>query len=406
MNLMIVSHSGGSPYHGPNMRSYYMARVFVKEGCKVQIVSSSFFHKYFCAPKFDDAFMFQEIDDIDYCWIKTLRYRKRGIRQVFNQLDFVKNCFMNSKKIVRQAPDAVIASSPHPFVSYFGKYMASKHGAKFVYEIRDLWPLAMKELGGFSNLHPYIAALKSAEKFSVKNADMVVSVKQGDFEYLSDEYNLAKNRFAYIPNGLDGASWTLNEIPNRFVSRLPTEKFLIGFVGALSAAYDIAALISAAEKLSKIDANIHFVIAGSGQELTKYKSICRRKGLKNIDFLGYIETKYVPKLLQYFDLCYIGLKKARVYEYGMSANKIFEYMIAEKPILASYYTKYDPIGYAKCGITVSPGNVDDIVAGVLSMRKKSKTELDKLGKNGKKYFFEQHDFRVLGKRYLELLRTL
>ena len=107
MNLMIVTHSGGSPYHGPNMRSYYMARVFVKEGCKVQIITSSFFHKYFYAPEFNDAFLFQKIDDIDYCWIKTLRYRKRGIRQVFNQLDFVKNCFMNSKKIVRQAPDAI-----------------------------------------------------------------------------------------------------------------------------------------------------------------------------------------------------------------------------------------------------------------------------------------------------------
>jgi glycosyltransferase involved in cell wall biosynthesis len=350
--------------------------------------------------------LFQEIDGIDYCWIKALTYRKRGIMQVFNQLDFVKNCFLNSKKIVRKPPDAVIASSPHPFVSYFGKHLANKYGAKFVYEIRDLWPLAIKEMGGFSDFHPYILALKSVEKFSVKNADLVVSVKQGDFEYLNDEYNLDKNKFAYIPNGLDVASWTFSEIPDRILSQVPTEKFIIGYVGALSAAYDIGALISAAEKLSKIDSAIHFVIAGSGQELEKYKLICREKSLKNLSFLGYIETKYVPNLLRYFNLCYIGLKKVRVYEYGISANKIFEYMIAGKPILASYSTKYDPVVSAKCGISVSPENVDEIVAGVISMKKKSRAELDKLGQNGRKYFFKEHDFRILGKRYLELLRKL
>ena len=81
-------------------------------------------------------------------------------------------------------------------------------------------------------------------------------------------------------------------------------------------------------------------------------------------------------------------------------------MIAGKPILASYSTKYDPVVSAKCGMTVPPGNVDDLVGGILSMRKKSIAELDTLGQNGRKYFFEKHDFKILGKRYLELIRTL
>ena len=57
------------------------------------------------------------------------------------------------------APDAIVVSSPSLFPVLPAKVWSRKFGARLVFEVRDVWPLTLQELGGLSTLHPLIAVI-------------------------------------------------------------------------------------------------------------------------------------------------------------------------------------------------------------------------------------------------------
>ena len=120
--ILVVTHAGGSPYHGPNMRWYNLGLSLKSIGIETNIVSSSYFHKYYVQPALSDVHKQEIIDGIEYNWLKTNTYRVGSIFQIFNQLLFVYRCFTNINNITSTIPDLVVASSPHPFVIFPAKY--------------------------------------------------------------------------------------------------------------------------------------------------------------------------------------------------------------------------------------------------------------------------------------------
>ena len=126
MKCFVISHSGGSPYHGPNMRWYYLGRSLKFHGVETVIISSSYFHKYFSPPKFEGNEKIEFIDGLRYFWLKTRHYRKRGYSQVLNQFDFVRKALRKNADLSKEQPDIVVASSPHPLVFFPAWKLANK----------------------------------------------------------------------------------------------------------------------------------------------------------------------------------------------------------------------------------------------------------------------------------------
>ena len=62
---------------------------------------------------------------------------------------------------------------------------------------------------------------------------------------------------------------------------------------------------------------------------------------------------------------YIGCRKKELYKFGISPNKIFDYMLSEKPIIHSVDAGNDPVADAKAGISVRPENPELIAQAVL-----------------------------------------
>ena len=50
-------------------------------------------------------------------------------------------------------------------------------------------------------------------------------------------------------------------------------------------------------------------------------------------FIDPINKTQVQAKLAYFDVCFIGLTKDPLFRFGVSPNKLFDYLYAEKPIL-------------------------------------------------------------------------
>lgn len=398
MRVVIFSHAAGSPKYGPNLRWYYLGKRLIELGCDVTIIGSSYFHKYTTQP--ECGFINKEtIDGIEYVFLRNVKY-KGFLGRIANQFIFPAMAFVwSSLKSKSLKPDIVVCSSPPPFCVIAANRLAKKAHASLIYEVRDLWPMVVQELSGASSRHPYIRLLKKTEGYAIDNANLVVSVKPGDYDYFKSEYGLSKAKFRYLANGF---------LPQTENSSLPqvsdTKEVVIGYVGAMSAYYGLHELLEAAQLLNN-EQHIKFVLVGGGEDYKLLLNLKKQNSLDSVEFIGRVSKAEVPRYMKKFDICYVGLKDVKANYHGISCNKLFEYMHAAKPVIASYRTKFDPVQEAQCGVTVDPGSPEQIAAAIRTLSK-DPVKRQKLGVNARKYFDEHHHFSVIGEKYLETMKAL
>ena len=398
--ILVITHAGGSPFHGPNMRWYYLGLALKPLGVDVEIVSSSSFHKYISPPRVEADLETHEVGPLKYHWIKTRPYSARGVAQVINQIEFVLGCYRQQDVLRTRGYDVVLASSPHPFVVYPALSLARKIGAEFFFEVRDLWPAVLLELTRFSRWHPYLLALKAAERHAVKSAKKILSVKPGDRDYFNATYGIAADRFAYLPNGF---------LPGENIGSIPAEiellrkkyRILIGYVGGVSTYYRLEDMVELARRCVDYE-DIGFVIVGKGDRSEAVRVAVRSANLTNVHLVGAIDKQNVPAAIEQFDICYVGLADLDIHRYGISCNKIYEYMYASKPILGSYSTGYDPVVEADCGFTAKPGEYDLLAAKLLILADDENLR-DECGRRARQYFDEHHDFQKVAEKLKETI---
>ena len=89
------------------------------------------------------------------------------------------------------------------------------------------------------------------------------------------------------------------------------------------------------------------------------------------------------------DLLYLSTLPSKVWEYGQSLNKIIDYMLAARPILASYSGYKSMINESKCGVFIPAGDEKTLKSEIKRFSKMPSSELEKLGKNGKNWVLQQ-----------------
>ena len=401
-NIWIINQYTGSPHYGMNYRSYYMAKEFVEQGHKVSIFSGAYSHLFVNLPKTDGMFTDEIIDDIHYTWVKTPKYKSsKSVGRVWNMLVFMFNLFfINIFK--RDKPDVIIVSSLSIF-PVLNAYIWSKiFKIDFIFEVRDIWPLTLIEMGNMSKYHPLVVFLGWFEKLGYKKAKYVVSVLPYAKEHMIKR-GMQADKFRHIPNGINlDEVENAEEISDAIKKCIPKNKFVVGYVGTIGIANALEYLIEAANLL-KNNNDIHFVLVGKGGELERLKKYCEEYELLNVTFIDPIPQVQIQSMLKMFDICYLGWYKKEIYKYGVSANKIFDYMYSGKPILQSANMKGDIIEQAKCGVTVESENSQAIKNAIVELSLEDIKKLDKMGQNGKEYVINYHSYDALARKYLELL---
>ena len=397
--IYFINDYAGSRYHGMEFRNYYFAKEFVKLGHKVYIVSASYMHLFKKLPEVKENYTFEEIDGINYVWVKVPKYgESTNKKRVLKWFTFTtKLFFLPLSKMDK--PDVIIASPMAPFLVLPAYKLAKKFNAKFIYEVKDIWPLSIVELGSISPNNPLIKAMSWCERFAIDKADTVVSSLQNYGEHLTKDLQIKKD-FVWINNGIDlDEMQNIKPLSKEIKNKIPKDKFIVGYTGTIGIANALEFLFEAAKNLQEYK-DILFVIVGDGKEK---KNLLQNYNLDNILFIEPIEKSQVQSMLELFDICFIGWNKEKLYRYGISANKIFDYMYSAKPILNAFSGNRDVVKIANCGITVEAENSHAIKEGVLELFHMNKDERVKLGQNGKKYVLEHFTYEKLAKKFDKLL---
>lgn len=405
MNILLINHYAGSPKHGMEYRPYFLAKEWITMGHKVRVIAASESHLRQHNPSFTDKTFSELIDGIEYIWLKTPTYKHNGIARVVNMLFFSMRLIFEKKRILNNfKPDIIIASSPQPFIIRGAKRLAQQTKAKLIYEVRDLWPLSLIELLGISCFHPLILFMQLEENYAYKHADKVVSLLPKALEHMSS-HGLSPEKFIYIPNGINVNSWEKGEaLPTQINDKLKQIKQrkrpLIAYTGNHGMANALDLLLDVA-KLGKNQFEI--VLVGDGPERKALKKRVEQESITNVTLLPAIPKASIPTLLQQIDIAYISLVPHPLFRFGISPNKLMDYMMSAKPIVMAIDAGNDPVTEAACGISCKPENAAKIYQVILQLTTQPQKTLQSMGKAGQQYVTKHHDYTALAKKYLEAI---
>lgn len=409
MNILYLNHYAGSRAHGMEFRPWFMAKRWVQAGHSVTIAASSFSHLRTKNPDLKGKkFAVETIDGIRYFWIAGPEYHGNGVGRIKNMLSFLSGLYRDENALTRPgAPDAVIASSTYPLDIYPAHHIAKKYGASLVYEVHDLWPLSPIELGGMSPKHPYIRVMQAAENYCYKHSDRVVSLLPNAREHMV-EHGMAPEKFVYVPNGIEKADWEkpFGDPPvySGQLSRYhQAGEFLIGYAGAHGIANALDSFVEAGELLR--GKKIRLLLIGPGPERERLIRKAKDRKLENVvTFLPPVGRGQIPELLSQMDALYIGLQRQPLFRFGVSPNKLMDYMMAGKPVIFAIDAPNDMVAEAGCGVSIPPEDSSAIARAAEQLASLPESKREEMGRRGRDYILKNNEYDVLSRKFLEALQ--
>lgn len=400
MNILLINHYAGSPCYGMEFRPYYMARSLAELGHKMYVLGANQSH----LRKVQPAIGFEVIDDVDYCWLESLTYTGNGFGRVKNIFSFLyKACRKYESILSWSKPDVIVASSTYPMDNLLAHFLAKKCGAKVIYEVHDLWPLSPMEIGGLSKWHPFIILLQFSENYAYRNCDQLISMLPNTLAHVTS-HGLDKDKFNYIPNGVfvngENKKPTLLPVGHRLKLKelKKQDKLIIGYAGGHALSNALDSLLDAAAMLP----NINFILMGSGIEKKRLVTRVTDEQLNNVHFLGPVDKDAVPEFLNVCDILTLVWSDSPLYRFGVSPNKVFDYMLVAKPIVQALTAPMEPVTLSGGGITVDTGRVDLLVEAFKKVADMSKGERIAMGESGKLYVLNNHSYNKLVQVFIDV----
>jgi glycosyltransferase involved in cell wall biosynthesis len=407
MNILLINHYAGSPRHGMEYRPYYLAREWVRLGHRVTTVAASYSHLRNQQPEAAACVTEEEIEGVHYFWLKTRPYSGNGVGRIVNIAGFVAALTRHRKHLaLTDRPDLVIASSTYRFEAFPARWIAKKSGAQLVYEVRDLWPLTQIEIGGMSRWHPFVLLLRVAEDYAYRTADCVVSSLPNVEPYLR-AHRMTTHRFAYIPNGIDVQQWQTQQTPlpeehaRAFQTHRDRGRLVVGYAGGHGLANGLDTLLEAAALLPA--ESVAVVLVGDGPEKARLQAKAAQLGLVGTQFLPSVPRSAVPSLLANMDVLYLGWPDRPIYQFGISPNKLMDYMMAGKPVVHAVKSANDPVAASGCGVCCLPEVPAASAEAVLGILGFPPAEREAMGQRGKDYVLRHHQYPMLAGQFLDVV---
>lgn len=397
----------GGPGIGRYDRPYHLSREWRKTGIN-SVVIAACNHHLLDRPQEAGA---KDVNGVHYQFVDTPRYQGNGLGRIINMFAFGWKVLRKHQDIAAQygRPSMIIASSPHPYAFLSAWWLARKYNAKCIFEVRDIWPLSMVELGGVSARHPLVLLTGWIERFAYRRSSAVVSLLPAAVGHMLS-LGLDRDRFHYIPNGVDLNA--VNDIEDKesdcaiLARRWRQEGYsVVVYAGALGRPNNVGTLVrSIIELHSKGYRKVRAIIVGRGEEAEELEALIRSNGLEEtVALFGQIPKRAVEALLQVANMGYISLRPEPLLRFGVSPNKLFDYMQAALPVIFAVKAGNDPVAEAGCGKSVDPGDVSAIAAALQELSSLQEAELITLGHNGKAYVKSKHGYDQLAILYERIL---
>jgi glycosyltransferase involved in cell wall biosynthesis len=273
-------------------------------------------------------------------------------------------------------------------------------GAKFLFEVRDLWPQFAIAVGVLTN--PVLIRMTEwLERFLYRHADRVMVNSPGYVEHVEAR---GGKRVELVPNGSDPSMFDPDDKGMVFRrSHKLEDKFVALYAGAHGMSNDLGVVLEAAETLEGTD--IQIVLLGGGKEKANLQAQAAEMGLTDVTFASSVPKSEMPGALAAADACIAILKPLEEYK-TTYPNKVFDYMAASRPVvLAIDGVIREVVEAAGCGIFAEPGNPSALAEAIRALAA-DKVKAREMGLKGRAYLEEHFSRAAIGEKLLKLLSEM
>lgn|GEM_PF-74026 len=252
--------------------------------------------------------------------------------------------------ITRRRVDVVYGSSPQLLAPLAGLAAARLRRARFVLEVRDLWPESIVAAGMMRPGGTLHRALSRLEKVLVTSADAIVAVTPGWEEHFA-KLGARPGRVHVISNGTEVDDFTVSEPRDALRAEFGLSRFTAIYAGAHGPANDLDLLLDAALNSPELD----ILLVGDGTRKNALRDRARKQHISNVVFLDPLPKPALARLLSACDVGVHCIAPFPLLAMGMSPNKLFDYMAAGLPVVSNAREGLrDVVVDGECGALVGP----------------------------------------------------
>lgn len=416
VRVWILNHYAVAPDRPGGTRHYSLAKAVVDAGGEATVFAADFSHARGVSVRLQGRRLVrnEHVDGVRFTWVRTLPYFGNTWRRVLNMASYA--LVVTMVEVGRPRPDVVVGSTVHPLAALAGWFIARRRGARYVYEVRDLWPQTMIEIGELRPASMAARWLWALEAFCTRQADVVLTVLPGMATYLRSR-GLPADHVRYLPNGpnlkdfdsaadhvLDGGGGAIRPLLDDVQERRRRGEVVFVYAGSHGLVNRLETIVDAIEELEKrTDLAFHVLFVGDGPEKAKLESRARAKGLRSVRFSKPVVKTDIPALLRSVDIGLLHYTSTPVYRYGISFNKVFDYMAAGIPIVFACTAVNDPVAASGAGVSVAPDDPKALADAMAALARVKREERQSMGAQGRAWVEQHHDMARLSARFLAII---
>lgn len=394
-HVWILNHYAQAPGGAGGTRHFALARHLEKFGWSASIIAASTEHgsgRQRLAV--GQATRLDRHDGVSFLWLRTRDYLGNGVRRILNMVDYTWGVLDRRNLEDLEKPDVIIGSSVHPLAAWAGRWLAKRYNVPFVFEVRDLWPQTLIDMGHLSYTHPAAMLLRWLEKSLYRSARRIIVLLPKADSYIAP-LGIDPGKIVWVPNGVD-----LEQFPT-VPRRTNTSKFNLMYFGSIGVANDLNTLLRAMCEVQNTYGrdDVELRLIGEGPEKRALELLANGLELRSVKFDPAVPKSDIPQLAGDADAFIICVRNLPgLYRFGISMNKIYDYMAGERPTIISVDAANNPVAEAGCGLSVPPEDPKALARAIIEMADISGAERQRMGQAGRKYVTENHDMKMLSKR--------
>lgn len=250
--------------------------------------------------------------------------------------------------------DVVIATSPPLSVALSGYIVAKFKRAKFIFDVRDLWPESIIEYG-YAKEGFVTKILTKISDYLYEKSDNILCVTPGIKHYLIKRKNIKKDNVSLLVNSVDTKFFKPNKIKKIYD---------ISYIGNIGTAYDFELILN----IAKIMSNAKIVLVGEGEKRRYLEDRIEQSSIKNISLKKAVAYSAVPMHMSRTFIALVPYIETHLTSASIP-SKIFEYLACGIPVIAVGRGDIKKvIEGGKCGYVFNR-NANDIAKKIISIKK-------------------------------------
>lgn len=313
--VWLLNHYAQEPGGAGGTRHFHLAEHLKAYGWQATVIAASVDHgtgRQRLAV--EETTRLDAIKGVPFLWVSTPTYAGNGGGRVKNMLAYTFRVLLKSTTSSLSKPDVVVGSSVHPFAAVAGAWLARRHRVPFVFEVRDLWPQTLVELGRLKDTSVMTRVLRWLELWLYRRADKIVVLLPKAVDYIAP-LGIATDKVVWIPNGVELEGYA-KPVP-------PAERdvFTLMYFGAHGQANGLDCVLDAMAELSTRPGMQHVRLRLIGDGLLKPTLMAQAKklNLSNVLFEDPVPKAQIPHLASEADAFVISVKDLpQLYRYGIS----------------------------------------------------------------------------------------